>query len=123
MTDRNLFRNLWIVTGLSAFLLVLGISLATYNICHAITSHSEHTREIGHLLGLFAEDLNAADEIYQSQLMILPPPLDWIVRRILHVEVWIFGLTLLPMAVILFTFGFDRAIRDRNETVEEDSYL
>ncbi|SDD77852.1 hypothetical protein SAMN05421538_102411 [Paracoccus isoporae] len=123
MTDNKLFRKLWIVAGLSALLVLVSFSLAIYNLAHVIAHSDGHSHEIGQLLGLAPDGLETPFGVYQSHLLMLPQPFSWALARLLHLETWLFALLLLPCAFILFSYGFERAIRDDEERAEEDSYL
>lgn len=66
--------------------------------------------ELGQLLGLADEGVLTPIGIYRESLRWLPAWLRPPVARLLHVQVWVWALILLPIHTVLASLAFDWAV-------------
>ena len=107
---------------LASIIFLTGLALAALGLAHDRWEHSgDRGHELGQLFGLAHAHAETPLGVYQSKLAMLPDPVSYSVERLLHLEIWLFGLMLLPLALVVLSFGFDMAMRDGRD--RDDSYL
>ena len=81
-----------------------------------------HTHELGQFLGLAYRGSVTPFEIYDEKISWIPVPFFWLVRRILHIDMWVFGILLTPALVGLVGLAFDWGVRFDRRT-KDNTYL